>query len=78
MKRITTFLMAWVFAIITAFGVLSPAMAQDAGPSAEALAAAEAAYMTPDQMIKQKALDAAAAAAQEALDGGRRRGGCGG
>ncbi|MCF3595275.1 ammonium transporter [Rhodobacteraceae bacterium LMO-12] len=70
MKRITTFLMAWVFAIITAFGVLSPAMAQDEGPSAEALAAAEAAYMTPDQMIKQKALDAASAAAQEALDGG--------
>jgi Amt family ammonium transporter len=62
--------MAWVFAIVTASGVFSPALAQDEGPSAEAVAAAEAAYMTPDQMIKQKALDAGAAAAQEALDDG--------
>ena len=71
MNRITTFLMAWVFAVAIAFGLPSPAMAQDEGPSAQAVAAAEAAYMSPEQMIRQKALDAAAAAAQEALDEGK-------
>ncbi len=55
--------------IISAFFLPTFALAQD-GPSPEALAVAESVYLTPDAIIRDKAFEAAAAAAQDAIDSG--------
>ncbi|MCY4302302.1 MAG: ammonium transporter [Aestuariivita sp.] len=55
--------------IISAFFLPTFALAQD-GPSPEALAVAESVYLTPDTIIRDKAFEAAAAAAQDAIDSG--------
>jgi len=55
--------------IISAFFLPTFALAQD-GPSPEALAVAESVYLTPDAIIRDKAFEAAAVAAQDAIDSG--------
>ena len=65
MKHLTKLLMAMAVATLFAMPA-SQGWAED--PSPEAIAAAEAAYKTPDQIIKEKAIGAATEAAQEAID----------
>ncbi|MEM7059357.1 MAG: ammonium transporter [Pseudomonadota bacterium] len=65
MKHLTKVLTA--LAVATLFALpATQGWADD--PSPEAVSAAEAAYMTPDQIIKEKAIGAATEAAQEAID----------
>jgi len=60
------------FALVTALMLTLPSMsmAQDEGPSAEAIAAGEAAYLTPDEIMRARVIEEATAAAQEAIDNG--------
>ena len=64
-----TFIRTILAAVTAAVFLAGAAHAQD-GPSPEALAAAEAAFMTPEEVIRADAIAAAADAAQEAIDGG--------
>ncbi len=63
---------AGIFALITVFMMTLPttSLAQDDGPSAEAIAAGEAAYKTPDEIMRERAIAVATDAAQSALDDG--------
>ena len=66
--HILTAMMAAVLAfLIGSTGVLAQ---EEGGPSAEAIAAAEGAFVTPEAAIREQAVGAAAEAAQEALDAG--------
>ena len=59
-----------IFALLAALMLTLPtaSVAQDDGPSAEAIAAGEAAYLTPDQIMRDHVIAEATAAAQEAID----------
>lgn len=63
--KITSFVFA-IALLLSAFAT-NPAAAQD-GPSAEAISAAEAAFITPEEAIKARAIAEATAAAQDAID----------
>ena len=69
MKSFTNTLAALMLGLM-AFAIMPGAAAAQDGPSAEAVAAAEAAFITPEEIIKQKALDAAAGAYDDAIGGG--------
>ncbi|MCY4153266.1 MAG: ammonium transporter [Aestuariivita sp.] len=58
-----------ILVLISAFALPLNANAQDS-PSPEAIAAAEAAFSTPDELIRDKAMSAALDAAQAAIDAG--------
>ncbi|MDX1785039.1 MAG: ammonium transporter [Roseovarius sp.] len=69
MRLLKSLLFALTITLVVS-AATTPELAAQEGPSAEALAAAEAAYMTPEDAIKQRVLDQAAAAAQDAIDNG--------
>jgi len=60
-------LLASALLFVFAAVLVTPVSAQD-GPSDEAKAAAEAAFMTPEEVMRARAMEAAAEAAQEAID----------
>ncbi|WP_240611073.1 ammonium transporter [Oceaniglobus ichthyenteri] len=55
---------------LLAMASLPLAVSAQGGPSPEAIAAAQAAFVTPEDIIRQKALDAAAGAYDDAIGGG--------
>ncbi|MEM8740416.1 MAG: ammonium transporter [Pseudomonadota bacterium] len=60
----------WAIALLIALPAWQVQAQDEDGPSPEAIAAAEAAYVTPDALMSEKAKAAATEAAQEAIDEG--------